>query len=72
MEGLVRGKELHLKQSTDERVRNIGRRMEEIESKLEDSLKRTCEQNERIRKVSNRLMKLETIPDDITDVIPCD
>ena len=72
MEGLVREKELKLKQSTDERVRNIGRRMQEIESKLEDALKRTAEQNERIRKVSNRLMKLETIPDDITDVIPCD
>ena len=69
MEGLVREKELKLKQSTDERVRNIGRRMEEIESKLEDALKRTCEQNESIQKLSYRLMKLETIPDDITETL---
>ena len=69
MEGLVREKELKLRQSTDERVRIIGKRMDEIERKLEDSLKRTVEQNEIIQKLSYRLMRLETMPQDISDTL---
>jgi transient receptor potential cation channel subfamily M protein 3 len=69
MQCLVREKELKLRQSTDDQVRIICKRMDEIERKLEDSLKRTVEQKEMIQKLSYRLMRLETMPQDISDTL---
>jgi len=69
MEGLVREKELKVHQSTEERVRIIDKRMDDIERQLEDTLKRTVEQNEIIQKLSYRLMRLETMPQDINETL---
>ncbi len=61
MEGLVREREAKQHQSTDERVRLIGERLDAMGSKIEDSYQKSAQQNEGLQSLDFRLMRLEEV-----------
>lgn len=61
MEGLVREREAKQHQSTDERVRLIGERLDAMGLKIEDSYQKSAQQNDNLQSLDFRLMRLEEV-----------
>lgn len=61
MEGLVREREAKQHQSTDERVRLIGERLDAMGLKIEDSYQKSAQQNDSLQSLDFRLMRLEEV-----------
>lgn len=61
MEGLVREREAKQHQSTDERVRLIGERLDAMGLKIEDSYQKSAQQNDGLQSLDFRLMRLEEV-----------
>lgn len=61
MEGLVREREAKQHQSTDERVRLIGERLDAMGSKIEDSYQKSAHHTDGLQSLDFRLMRLEEV-----------
>lgn len=61
MEGLVREREAKQHQSTDERVRLIGERLDALGSKIEDAYQKSAHQNDGLQSLDFRLIQLEEV-----------
>ncbi|KAI9554622.1 hypothetical protein GHT06_019895 [Daphnia sinensis] len=61
MEGLVREREAKQHQSTDERVRLIGERLDGMGSKIEDSYQKSAQHSDSLQSLDFRLMRLEEV-----------
>ena len=61
MEGLDREREAKQHQSTDERVRLIGERLDSMGSKMEDGFTKSSQQHESLQSFDFRLMRLEEV-----------
>lgn len=61
MEGLVRVREAKQHQSTDERVRLIGERLDGMGSKIEDSYQKSAQHGDSLQSLDFRLIRLEEV-----------
>lgn len=61
MEGLVREREAKQHQSTDERVRLIGERLDGMGSKIEDSYQKSAQHSDSLQSLDFRMMRLEEV-----------
>lgn len=65
MEGLVREREAKMHQSTEERVRLIGERLDGMGSKMDDAFQKSATQNDSLQSLDFRLMRLEEASEQI-------